>query len=107
MKQGSEIKLAITAELPAPYLLSPDPTYGVDFYVDFFCSRDKLQRIQKADMEWDATDELYYALVDTTLTGAGILKFNLTCFIPDSLAPDGLRTEITDDTPVMKLERIT
>ena len=83
---GTEIKFAITLDLPAPLTMEK-----VDFTATFYCLRDRLE-IKKEEMIRQ-DDGSYIAIVDTSKIGAGEVKCDIEAQLPDSQCADGFRTE--------------
>lgn len=94
---GTLLKMKIDFRYPS------DPTLTLDdisFSADFFCRSSRAQHFLKSDLirEVETTGNLttvnWYALVDTSLIGPGVINFRLTAEIPDDIVGDGVRTEI-------------
>ena len=88
---GSTLTIKVEWSYPA------DPSITLDD-VDFVCKfqgRNSVM-IPKSQMyhESSATADNWYAYVDTRQLGVGMFFLELTAYIPDAHAPEGVKTDI-------------
>lgn len=77
---GTELKMHIGFSYPGENLTLDDL---INFTADFYCEEDKVQHFDKNNNDFILENGEYYAPVDTTVTGPGVLKMKLTAFISD------------------------
>ena len=104
---GTELKMLLGFNYPANKDLTLD---NIDFDVEFYCKEGKSQKFFKRDNKQDGYGGLqrdrdnWYAYVDTSITGPGVLKMKFTAYIPAGamVGNNMTRTEVAVcDTNVM------
>lgn len=89
--------------------VSMDPVNDVhlnemDFRCEFFCTRMRVQRFRKRDLnEVDADN--FLAEVDTRKIGAGMVYMRITVEVPDADCRGGFRTEVATVPTGVIIER--
>lgn len=93
--------MAVNFTYPSDTTITLD---DIDFYVEFYCTPNKVQKIPKSALirevtEADGVETIqYYALVNTSVIGVGIVKMRMWAWIPDIDAPNETRPEYAEIT---------
>ncbi len=96
--EGSDVKIAFTADLPDGLLLK-----DVDFTVKVMnIINDTERTYEKAECIQMDEGAIYVALVDTDELGIGQYMLRLTVFIPDTDYPSGTRKEVININPYIR-----
>ena len=88
---GSELKLRVEIDPVGEYTMD-----DFDFNCEFYCFPSRKVKVAKKQMARGDQD-VYYALVDTSELGTGLLKCKVTAYIPDTYGGDDwARTEVAN-----------
>lgn len=87
--KGTVVKMAVLFDYPSDPRITLDTIE--DWHTDWFCSG-KHFKVRKDEHLQDENGD-WFALVNTGVTGDGILKMRLWANIPDKDSPTGYRPE--------------
>lgn len=87
--RGTEVKLKISI---TPHAIANYTMDDFDFAVEFYGNIGKVELKKEDCIRLDESN--YLAVVDTAITGCGVLDARVSAFIPDADCADGYRTEV-------------
>ena len=95
---GSEIKIKINVTDIDVCKFS-----ATQFEAKFYTANINRYHIIQKEQMTKIDDDTYICIVDSSITGLGVLNMQLTIYIPDDTCADGQRTEILRETTDVKI----